>query len=121
MANLQEIHQKIKSGADSFLAEWGIFALIILASLGSFGLGRLSALEAQKPLITVSEASQTALVGSLTQGGMLVATRNGETYSFPWCAGASQISPANQRVFANEAAAKKAGYRPAKNCKGLEQ
>lgn len=120
MHKIQDSWVKIKREADSLLAEWGIFALIILATLGSFGLGRLSALEARKPLITVSEASQTALVGSLTQGGMVVGSRNGQTYSYPWCAGASQIAPANQRVFASADAAKKAGYRPAKNCKGLE-
>ncbi len=124
MGNVPEIASKIKqnlkSGADTFLSEWGIFALLILASLGSFGLGRLSALEAAKPLITVSEAFQTAMGGPLIQGGMVVASSRGETYSYPWCAGASQISPANQRIFASAEAAKKAGYRPAKNCKGLE-
>lgn len=120
MDKIQDSWVKIKGGADVFLAEWGIFVLIILATLGAFGLGRLSALEARKPLITVSEASQTALVGTLTQGGMVVASRTGQTYSYPWCAGAGQISPANQRVFASAADAKKAGYRPAKNCKGLE-
>lgn len=120
MTNIQELGQEIKSGADTFLAEWGIFALLILASLGSFGLGRLSAVEAAKPLIALSEASQTALAGPLIQGGMVVASQGGETYSYPWCAGAGRIAPANQRVFASADSAKKAGYRPAKNCKGLE-
>lgn len=117
---VQEMWLKIKTLADEAAGEWGVFTLILLVALGSFGLGRLSALEAQKPLIRLQASLQTASVGVLTRGGMVVAARGGEVYYYPWCTGASKILPQNQRVFATTADAKKAGYRPAKNCKGLE-
>ena len=117
---VQEIWLKIKTLADEALGEWGVFALILLVSLGSFGLGRLSALEAQKPLIRLQEAPQTASAGAITQGGMVIASRSGEVYYYPWCSGAAKILPQNQRVFATVTDAKKAGYRAAQNCKGLE-
>ena len=120
MQRIQDYWRKIKAHLDAAVGEWGIFGLILLATLGAFGLGRLSALEAGKPLIQVSEASQTGALGAITPGGSVVASRTGEVYYYPWCAGAAKILPGNQRVFATPAEAKKAGYRPAKNCKGLE-
>ena len=120
MENIQQVWRNIKGFADASLAEWGMMALIALACIGAFALGRLSALEAGKPLISVTEAPQTASAASITLGGMVVASRSGETYYFPWCAGAAKIAPANQRLFVSADAAKKAGLRPAKNCKGLK-
>ena len=119
MQRIQEFTPKIKTLADNLLAEWGIFLIIILSAVGSFGLGRLSALEASKPLIGLQEASLAPSVAPITQGGMVVASRTGESYYFPWCSGASKILPINQRVFVSADAAKKAGLRPSKTCKGL--
>ncbi len=118
--NIQELWVNIKAHTDAVVGEWGIFAVILLVSLGAFGLGRLSALEGHRPLIQVAEASQGASLGAITPGGAVVASRTGEVYYYPWCAGAAKILPANQRVFATVDAAKAAGYRAAKNCKGLE-
>lgn len=120
MEKIQDYWAKIKTLSGEAVGEWGIFALILLVSLGSFGLGRLSALEARKPLIQLQEAPQTASVGAIAQGGMVVASRTGAVYYYPWCSGASKILHQNQRVFATIADAKKAGYRAAQNCKGLE-
>ena len=111
---------KIKAFADGLLAEWGIFAVVILATLSAFGLGRLSALEASKPLVSLTEAPKTASTAPILLGGQVIASRSGSTYYFPWCSGAAKITPQNQRVFASAEDAKKAGLRPAKNCTGLQ-
>lgn len=121
MQRIQESWLKIKGFVDDTLAEWGMIALIVLAVLGAFGLGRLSALQAPKPLVEVSEAAAAATPRAMAPGGQYVASRTGEVYYFPWCAGAQKIAAQNQRWFATEEAARKAGYRPAKNCKGLAE
>lgn len=103
-----------------FLADWGLLALVLLVSLGSFALGRLSALIEARPAVSISEAA-TAPVGlHMAMGGLYVASRTGSVYYYPWCVGALKITPANQRWFATEKEARAAGYRPAKGCKGLE-
>lgn len=114
-----EIKRGGMAGIDRWAGEWGIFTLILLVALGSFGLGRLSVITAPKPLVSISEASMAAAGLPMAPGGQYVASRTGEVYYYPWCAGAKQILPQNQRWFATEEAAKAAGYRPAKNCKGL--
>ncbi len=50
----------------------------------------------------------------------VVASKTGKKYHFPWCSGAKRISTSSKIVFKDAAAAKKAGYEPAANCKGLE-
>ena len=101
------------------LREWGITVLVLLVALASFGLGRLSAFEEARPLISVGEAPQASQVRALPLGGQFVASRTGTVYYFPWCGGAQQIPVGDQLWFASENVAQKAGYNPAKNCKGL--
>ncbi len=119
MGSIREWGLKIKLLGESVLTEWGIVLTVILAVLGAFGLGRLSALTEARPLVTIQEAA-AAGAPALSPVGMLVASKTGEVYYYPWCAGAAKITPEKQRWFQDEKAAKAAGYRPAKNCKGLE-
>lgn len=51
--------------------------------------------------------------------GSVVASKKGTKYHLPTCSGAKTISEENKITFPNAEAAKKAGYSPAKNCKGL--
>lgn len=60
-----------------------------------------------------------ASVGEMAVGGLVVASRNGSVYHFPWCSGGSQIKQENMIWFTSEEAAKEAGYTPSKSCKGL--
>lgn len=117
--NIQEFWARCKGLLDILLGEWGVFALILLSILVAFTLGRLSVLVEAKPLIEVHEPSQEGRVTTML-GGQFVAALGGTVYYFPWCGGADKIATKNQRWFASEAAAKAAGYRAAKNCKGLE-
>ncbi len=119
MQTIQNIGQKIKPVLDRGIAEWGLFGLILLAAIGSFGLGRFSALEDARPVVSVSEAAAAPAAVSMALGGLLEASRTGTVYYYPWCSGVAKISPQNVRWFASEKAAQAAGFRPAKNCKGL--
>jgi len=106
---------------------------IILIGLAGFGLGKLSALEKSRGAVEIKPVSvavptetivqnQSAAVMVATEGakGLLVASKSGAKYHFPWCAGASQIAEKNKIWFDSYEAAQKAGYTAASNCKGLE-
>lgn len=119
MANIQEMWGKVKSGLEVLLGEWGVVLVILLAAFGSFGLGRISASEASRPPVAVRMAPEASEPRGMHIGGLIVASRTGEVYHYPWCPGASQMKRENQVWFADEDAARKAGYAPSKNCPGL--
>jgi len=116
---IQEYWLKIKGVLDQGLGEWGIFAIVVLVGLISFGLGRLSALEEAKPPISVQMAPPLDSPQGTYMGGLIIASKSGNSYYFPWCSGAEKIAAANKVWFDSETEAKAAGYAPAKNCKGL--
>lgn len=131
---LHKIANKCKSR--EFLA----FLLVFGTGMASFGLGRMSTLdkaddvfpkiaEQNSAIATVldkdrgEELAQPAPALSsspLAEGGLVVASKNGTKYHFPWCAGAKAISEANKIWFKSEEEARLAGYTPASNCKGLK-
>ena len=119
--------------------------LIVVVSLVSFGLGRLSV----SPLVAPTSQNATVLgvkegdttmkeentpiaekVGSVkdtaTKGekigapeGGYVASKSGTKYHLPWCSGAKRIKEENKIYFKTKEEAEKAGYSPASNCKGI--
>ncbi len=99
-----------------------VFSLIIiLVAFAAFGLGRLSALESAREPVRITQAPQSDVPGeSWNIGGRVVASRSGSKYHAPWCGGAERISEKNKIWFKDEEAAKKVGYTPAGNCKGLK-
>lgn len=122
MRSIREISLKIKVLGATVLGEWGVFILLILAVTGSFGLGRLSVLTAQKSPISVKNAPLTALGAGdepLAVGGMYVGAKNNDIYYFPWCTQVAKIAEEERRWFANESVAQKAGYHAATNCRGM--
>ena len=118
MHSIRDWGQKIKVSIEDGIGQWGMAILVILVGCTSFGLGRLSALEDAKPAVSISQAASAA-IPALPAGGMYEASRSGAVYYFPWCSGALKIGQNDQIWFSSEAQAQKAGYRPAKNCKGL--
>src|SRR3989344_5373287 len=120
MLNIAELRLKIKNVADDVVGEWGLIAIVILVGLASFGLGRLSVIEEAKPTISIVQAQTATAVRAIVPGGLVVASRTGSAYHFPWCPVAQSIKEANKVWFKSEQAARQAGYAPAKNCKGLE-
>ena len=121
VGNIQELWNKIKLPLDGMLAEWGVVAIVLLVGIGSFGLGRFSALEDTRPPILIGQAAPLQKPAMLYMGAPYVASRSGSVYYYPWCAGAQKILPANQVWFAGEQEARQAGYRAAKGCKGLAE
>ena len=128
--NIAEFIEKCKS-REAYTA-----ALIILVAFASFGLGRLSKLEETREPIKIEypqSAAATRLGGGqdaavaatlplaeTKTGGQLVASKSGTKYHFPWCSGAARISETNKVWFNSVEEARKAGYTPASNCKGLK-
>lgn len=95
--------------------------IVTLLGLISFGLGRLSIFsEQQTPEVTISQGAFAAQVIPLVPGGQVVASARGKKYHFPWCPGAETISAGNRVWFKDAQEARKRGYTPAGNCKGLE-
>lgn len=133
--SIKEIVKKCKSffgSADN--KDFFVIIIIILSSLASFGLGRLSKIEENKmPVIIENAVSNSASVimsdpssrgfGAVTPlaqtGGGYVASKNGAKYYLPWCGGAQKISEKNKITFSSKEEAAKAGYAPAANCKGI--
>ena len=135
--NIPQLLQKCKS------REVYTSGLIILVGLSSFGLGRLSILEDRREPIrivgaidfadskeetgSVASAIKTSPPASINSAsvagsvaGSVVASKSGTKYYVPWCGSASNISEKNKVWFATVEDARKAGYTPASNCKGLK-
>ena len=94
---------------------------IFVVGFLSFGMGRLSVLSAQAKLDgSVSVNMVAAAAAPMPPGGLLVASRSGKKYHFPWCPGADTIAEKNKIWFKDEQEARRRGYTPAGNCKGLE-
>ncbi len=110
--------------------------VIILIASASFGLGRFSFYKDKEVSVTIrsektfeDEHSTTPtpeVKGAVTSestsqsDGIVVGSKNSTKYHFPWCSGAKNIAAANLITFASIEEARKAGYIPAANCKGLK-
>lgn len=143
--SINQFKEKIKGFIEGQKEELLLSLIIIFVGLGSFGLGKLSALEDVKGQIeikrgmeaTVNRATQLPKSSSnssykppeqVTQPStsqsqlneVVVASKSGTKYHFPWCSGAKRISEKNKITFNTIEEARKAGYTPAGNCKGLK-
>lgn len=105
---------------------------IILIALISFGLGRLTAPKIVKEPVVIEEpvSNQSAAISSQltatsseeeinitsqatsSEKDIIVASKYGKKYHWPWCTWAKKIKPENQVWFKSEEEAKKAGYQP---------
>lgn len=95
--------------------------VIVMITVISFNLGRLSVQQKLKTPVTIQDSSQE-IAGSSDNKNLdnlpVVASQKSTShyYHFSWCSGAKQIAEANKLTFANEAAALVAGYKLASNC-----
>jgi hypothetical protein len=98
--------------------------VIVIITVISFNLGKISSLNGTKTPITITggeNAGQGDVRGISTPAAKdqtVVASKNskGKLYHFTWCPGASMIAEKNKIIFPNEAAAMAAGYTLAGNC-----
>jgi hypothetical protein len=96
---------------------WALF--LVLVSAISFGLGHLSGIERTRDPIVIRQAPPAAEPEALYIGGLVVASKTGKKYHFPWCPGAETMKASNRMWFDSIEDAQKAGYAPAGNCPGL--
>ena len=106
-----------------------LLLFLVIASI-FFALGRISALDEMRSPIKIEypDSSQAASVvrSSLEEGvtveesGVVIGSKNGTKYYFPWCGTVKMIKPENQVRFSSIEEARSAGYLPASNCKGLK-
>ncbi len=117
-----------------------LILILVIASI-FFALGRLSALERGHTPIKIENSSasanntntaQTATAldslspqkvsrGVLDTGsGEVIGSKSGKKYYFPWCGTVSRIKPENQVHFTSIEDARKSGFTPGGNCKGLK-
>ncbi|MFA6386227.1 MAG: hypothetical protein WCW04_00440 [Candidatus Paceibacterota bacterium] len=125
--SINDFMNKIKGkiGIDSMTLV--CFCIIVLVSLGSFGLGRLSVakidnvdqLNVKEEGINISKnEGDTVPDNSITSKEKLyVASKNGKLYYSLGCAGAKRISPKNEVWFASSIDAEKSGYTLSTSCK----
>jgi hypothetical protein len=127
---------KIKNFCKEYEKDLVLAIIVILTALIGFGLGRLSKLRENKTPITIENlgasvnkvepwgigAEDTKGKGSTLNNtsGVVVASKNGAKYHYPWCSGAQSIKEENKIWFSSEEKAREAGYTPASNCKGLK-
>lgn len=116
------------------------FLLIVVIASIFFGFGRLSAVKQgnssirivspnaeQAGLVLSSISTSTGVVAQdkqisvnpVSESGAVVGSKSGKKYYYPWCGTVKRIKPENQVHFASIEEAKKAGYTPGGNCKGL--
>jgi|GEM_PF-271428 len=109
--------------------------VIILVAIIAFSLGRISGIQEKRPPVRVISDTSAQQVGevkgvsdggeqtqppSKTTTGIVVGSKNGTKYHYPWCGGAKQISSKNLLTFDSIEEARASGYTPAANCKGLK-
>ncbi len=121
MFNLSSEVKKVKHKIKSFENDLIIVIIIILVTFTSFGLYRLAELRGNKTPITIRLEKKTEIgeSGIVDAEKPFVASKNGTKYYYPWCSGVSRIKEENKVWFSSADEAKKAGFQPAANCKGL--
>jgi hypothetical protein len=144
--SIKDLSQKIKSYLANFKDQiWSrekglkikddlyIVLLIILVGTASYGLGKISSFEKNKAPISVLKTKDYMLAtvsnNSLTNNtknttaspsGLVVASKSGTKYYYPWCTGVSRIKEENKVWFNTIEEAKAVGLTPATNCTGLK-
>ena len=123
------------------------YTAILLVVIGSilFALGRLSIMEKSKTgirieypntketssvIVAISSTTSavpkskidtnTVVVPAVYQSSVVIGSKSGKKYYFPWCGTVKRIKPENQVHFASIEQARAAGFTPGGNCKGLK-
>jgi len=98
-----------------------ITIIVIFLPLLILGIIRLSFIELGRIPVGVflGEEKSEVNIGDLKQTGLLVGSKKGVKYHFPWCSGAQRIKEENKVWFSSKKDAELGGYSPAGNCPGL--
>jgi len=115
---IKQVKDKIKPIENDLI----IVIIIILVTFTVFGLYKLAELRGNKTPITIEKkiaAGEKSVLNAENTEKLFVASKNGTKYYYPWCSGVSRIKEENKVWFSSADEAKKAGFAPAANCKGL--
>ena len=124
--SIKEVATKIKDSIPLSDGDLIVALIIIFVGLSGFGLGRLSVDTNQNSEIRlINKSGEQSASVALSQGldekfGLIVASKGGTKYHYPWCSGASRMKEENKIWFNSTEDARRAGYTPAANCKGLK-
>jgi hypothetical protein len=118
-ASIKEILDKIKHLYTNVPIEVVFMIFVILVGFSSFGLGRLSVMTSQQDDVKLTYNTTINMLPVNDIDGVVVASRQGTKYHYPWCSGARRISNKNKVWYKSIEDAKKTGKSPAGNCKGL--
>jgi len=113
-----------------------IVIIIILVGTASFGLGKLASYEKNKTPISILKTKEYMLATVLESetpkkeittennikktDSLVVASKSGTKYYYPWCSGVSRIKEENKVWFNSTEEAREKGLTPASNCTGLK-
>lgn len=116
---IPEAREKCKNLLASIPRDALCLAILVLASMLSFGLGFLAGKDAgaSKSVTLERSSAESSSSDSSGEQGQVVASQSGTRYYFPDCPGAGRISEANKVWFVSAAAAEAAGYTLAANCR----
>ncbi len=127
----------IKETLEKIKPFYTLILIVVVASL-FFAIGRFSKLEESKTPIKIeySNINQTSsAINSIATSepkkepvpkeiipsdGQVIGSKSGKKYYFPWCGTVKRIKPENQVPFSSIEEARKAGFTPGGNCKGLK-
>lgn len=140
--NLANIKDKVYSPEKGLKIKDDLYIvlMIILVGTASFGLGKLSSYEKNKTPIAILNTQETMYASVLSSNqsqkgelqntsvtsnvnGLVVASKSGTKYYYPWCTGVSRIKEENKIWFdtIEEARAYQQNkLTPASNCTGLK-
>lgn len=76
--------------------------------------------DSKTSLNTTKNADSQVVVPVPKANTEVIGSKSGKKYYFPWCGTVKRIKPENQIHFASVELAKKAGFTPGGNCKGLQ-
>lgn len=126
MASIGDIASKINPFRDgnkkkrSFSPKDLFYVLVvILVTFLSYGLGRISALPEKEVPVMLKEGGKLEKAENESILGLLVGSRRGSKYHYPWCPGALTMKESNKVWFSSVEEARSLGYTPAGNCEGL--
>lgn len=130
--SIRDYVKKIKgvTSKGDIVPEIGLYVIVVLVGVASFGLGRLSVqnvvqddtvsiVGSVEPYSTGSAAKSGGLAYNNStgiSGGTYVASRNGTKYYPPECSGASRIKDENKIWFNSVSEAENAGFTQSASC-----
>lgn len=114
-----------------------IILMIMLVGTASFGLGKLSSYEKNKVPIAILKTQESLYASTLIASNnissekqgtssivitnkLIVASKSGTKYYYPWCTGVSRIKEENKVWFNTIEEAHAKGLTPAAGCAGLK-